>query len=216
MQYAVNAVANAILVQRLSKSGKVNRFVLVSSEAHRWAKPDIDASLHGLKNPPPYSATSAMEQYSRYAEQTTASSPFTRMRRSKLLVMSWMCGASRAFRHDPSLRRVELAAMCPGAVATNIARNAPYCAALVTRIMKLFFPSPYTAAAPVVWMALADDLSAPAGQPIYYQHLWQQVQPPAARHFASRSTAATETPFGARHGCRIKRSSLCRYELYHR
>lgn len=168
-------------MQRLSKSGKVNRFVLVSSEAHRWAKPEIDASLHSLKNPPPYSTASAMEQYSRYAERSTAPLPFTRMRRSKLLVMAWMCGAARAFRRDPSLRRVELAAMCPGAVATNIARNAPYCASLVTRIMKLFFPSPYAAAAPVVWMALADELSAPAGQPIYYQHLWQQVQHPRPR-----------------------------------
>jgi hypothetical protein len=67
-QYAVNAVANAILVQRLSTSAAVARFVLVSSEAHRWAKlSEIDATLHGLKNPPPYTTTNAFDQYSRCA-----------------------------------------------------------------------------------------------------------------------------------------------------
>jgi hypothetical protein len=65
-QYAVNAVANAILVQRLSKAAAVARFVLVSSEAHRWAKPsEVDATLDGLKNPPPYTTTNAFDQYSR-------------------------------------------------------------------------------------------------------------------------------------------------------
>ena len=94
---------------------------------------------------------------------------------SKLLVMTWLCGAARAFQRNPALRRVELAAMCPGAIASNIARNTPYLAGVVTFIMKIFFPSPYKAAAPVVWMALADRLSPPPGQPIYYQHLWQEV-----------------------------------------
>jgi hypothetical protein len=71
-QYAVNAVANAILIERLSKSAKVARFVLVSSEAHRWAKPsEIDATLHGLMNPPPYTTTNAFDQYSRYAMLST-------------------------------------------------------------------------------------------------------------------------------------------------
>jgi hypothetical protein len=67
-QYAVNAVANAVLVQRLSVSAEVSRFVLVSSEAHRWAKcSEIDASLHGLMNPPAYTTSNAFDQYSRYA-----------------------------------------------------------------------------------------------------------------------------------------------------
>jgi hypothetical protein len=72
----VNAVANAILVERLSrrKNGtedpKVARFVLVSSEAHRWAKgSEIDATLNGLQNPPPYTTTNAFEQYSRCVER---------------------------------------------------------------------------------------------------------------------------------------------------
>ena len=102
---------------------------------------------------------------------------FTRVCRSKLLVMTWMCGAAREFQRDSTLRRVELAAMCPGAIASNIARNTPYLAGLVTFVMKIAFPSPYKAAAPVVWMALADELRAPSGQPIYYQHLWQEVLP---------------------------------------
>ena len=55
-------------MQRLSKSAKVARVVLVSSEAHRWAKAsEIDATLHGLMNPPPYSTTNAFDQYSRCA-----------------------------------------------------------------------------------------------------------------------------------------------------
>ena len=101
---------------------------------------------------------------------------FTLARRSKLLVMTWLCGAARHFERDSSLRRVQLAAMCPGAIASNIARNTPYLASTVTFFMKMFFPSPYKAAAPVVWMALADEINAPAGQAIYYQHLWQAVR----------------------------------------
>lgn len=159
-QYAVNAVANAVLVQRLSKSAAVSRFVLVSSEAHRWAKPsEIDATLHGLKNPPPYTTTNAFDQYSR----------------SKLMVMTWMCGAAR----DVQRAGVQLAAVCPGAIASNIARHTPYLAGLVTFIMKMLFPSPYKASAPVVWMALADALPVASNQPIYYQHLWQ-AKPPSA------------------------------------
>ena len=95
--------------------------------------------------------------------------------RSKLLVMTWMCGAARKFQCDPKLRRVLFAAACPGAIASDIARNTPYCAGLVTFLMKIFFPSPYKAAAPVVWLALADEIAPPPGHPIYYQHLWQAV-----------------------------------------
>ena len=101
--------------------------------------------------------------------------------------MTWLCEAAR------NLRSVQFAAICPGAIASNIARNTPYLAGLVTFFMKIFFPSPYKAAAPVVWMALADkdELSVdkaeiykrPFGmaatsirQPIYYQHLWQRVR----------------------------------------
>ena len=106
--------------------------------------------------------------------------------RSKLLVMTWLCEAAR------NLRSVQFAAICPGAIASNIARNTPYLAGLVTFLMKIFFPSPYKAAAPVVWMALADndELSVDKAdsivsrmgatsihrQPIYYQHLWQRVR----------------------------------------
>ena len=50
-----------------------------------------------------------------------------------------------------------------------------YLAGLVTFIMKMLFPSPYKASAPVVWMALADALPVASNQPIYYQHLWQAV-----------------------------------------
>jgi hypothetical protein len=100
--------------------------------------------------------------------------------------MTWLCEAAR------NLRSVQFAAICPGAIASNIARNTPYLAGLVTFVMKIFFPSPYKAAAPVVWMALADkdelsvnqtdsvrDLRMVAmsiRQPIYYQHLWQRVR----------------------------------------
>jgi hypothetical protein len=73
---------------------------------------------------------------------------------------------------------VQLAAMCPGAIASNIARHTPYLAGVVTFIMRMLFPSPYKAAAPVVWMALADDLPVASNQPIYYQHLWQAVRQP--------------------------------------
>jgi hypothetical protein len=106
--------------------------------------------------------------------------------RSKLLVMTWLCEAAR------NLRSVQFAAICPGAIASNIARNTPYLAGLVTFFMKIFFPSPYKAAAPVVWMALADKdefyvknadsepylkmLATSIRQPIYYQHLWQRVR----------------------------------------
>jgi hypothetical protein len=89
--------------------------------------------------------------------------------------MTWMCGAAR----DLQRTGVQLAAMCPGAIASNIARHTPYFAAAVTFIMKLLFPSPYKAAAPVVWMALADELPVPTNQPIYYQHLWKAVRLPS-------------------------------------
>jgi hypothetical protein len=44
--------------------------VLVSSEAHRWAKgSEIDATLNGLQNPPPYTTTNAFDQYSRWVQR---------------------------------------------------------------------------------------------------------------------------------------------------
>ena len=107
-------------------------------------------------------------------------------------MMTWLCGAARQYERNASLRRVQLAAMCPGAIASNIARNTPYLASVVTFFMKIFFPSPYKAAAPVVWMALADDISAPSGQPIYYQHLWQAVRHSAVGAIASLSHISSQ------------------------
>ena len=107
--------------------------------------------------------------------------------------MTWMCGAARAMQQDATARRVQLAAMCPGAIASNIARHTPYCAGLVTFIMKMLFPSPYKAAAPVVWMALADELPLTPGQPIYYQHLWQPVRARLCLH-TTRCNSPTRCP----------------------
>jgi hypothetical protein len=38
------------------------------------------------------------------------------------MVMTWMCGAAR----DVQRAGVQLAAVCPGAIASNIARHTPY------------------------------------------------------------------------------------------
>jgi len=171
-------------------------------------------------NPPPYTTTNAFDQYSRCAVPSIVRMrlhEFTHSRRSKLLVMTWLCGAARQYERNASLRRVQLAAMCPGAIASNIARNTPYLASVVTFFMKIFFPSPYKAAAPVVWMALADDISAPSGQPIYYQHLWQAVRHKCClcdclfvSHFV------TESALGQCHGYSEKRARVCRHECRHR
>ncbi len=143
--------------------------------------------------------------------------------RSKLLVMTWLCEAAR------NLRSVQFAAICPGAIASNIARNTPYLAGLVTFFMKIFFPSPYKAAAPVVWMALADNdelsvqetdsvralrmVAMSIRQPIYYQHLWQRVRAiPAAFFLFHLMCCRADKSLASCNGYGKGAARVCRHE----
>jgi len=124
LMLAVNYLAHAALLDGLlPKLRRRARIVAISSESHRSVEPPDPSSLATFT---PYDVRGAMRVYSE----------------TKLLLSAWTCAMGRrhpelAFHHT-----------CPGAVATNIARDAPALARpLLDPMMRAFFRSPDEAAA---------------------------------------------------------------------
>ncbi len=71
--------------------------------------------------------------------------------------------------------RVAVHSLCPGAVNSNLAREAPaFMKPLLLPIMRLFFAEPAKAAAPVVYACCAQDMGRRSG---VYLHLMQEKEP---------------------------------------
>jgi len=178
LMFQVNYAANVLLTRRLLADGVIQnrafagpdsarpagerrpRVVIVSSEAHRSARP-LDPDTLG--DPVAYGMLTGMAQYAR----------------TKLLLCTFATELSRRLQDDGGVD-VAVHAVCPGAVDTNVARDAPaWVKPVLKPLMRRFFSTPEAAAPPVVHLATASALEGRTG---IYLHLTQEKEPsPEAR-----------------------------------
>jgi NAD(P)-dependent dehydrogenase (short-subunit alcohol dehydrogenase family) len=161
VMFHVNLLAPIDLVEQLlargliasNVAGKPARIVVVASDAHRSGKPELEH----FGKPERYGSGGVMAHYSR----------------NKLYLVSYAWALARVL--DPA--KIGVFALCPGAVATDLAREAPaWMRAVLDPTMKLLFQAPLRAAEPPAWIACARELD---GQTEAYFHMHRR-KPPAA------------------------------------
>ena len=164
VMFGVNFLANRMLVGRLLDDGLIRpciqgeeapRIVFVASEAHRSAGPiDFDRFgafvEHGLRD--------SLRRYGL----------------SKLHLCTYAQELGR--RLNPAAEtRVAVHSLCPGPVATGIAREAPVILKpLINPLMRLFCLSPRRAARPVVYLCCAAEAGRRSGA---YLHVMRERRP---------------------------------------
>jgi len=146
-----NFLGHTMLVQQLraakvlSNREQTPRVIFVGSEAHRSAPP-IDE-----------------DQWHRY-EEFGVGEAMARYGASKLLVHTWATELARRTEGE-----LLVYSMCPGAVNSSIAREAPsWTQPLLKVVFGVFFQSPYKAALPVVYLASSSEVVGKSGM---YLHL---------------------------------------------
>jgi NAD(P)-dependent dehydrogenase (short-subunit alcohol dehydrogenase family) len=145
--FQVNFLANVLLVRRLvelgalaSDEGRRARIVVVSSESHRSAKP-IDWGAFGEFRD--WGMREAVEQYGH----------------GKLLLQTFAEELGRRMQGSAAVH-----SLCPGAVRSDIGREAPRWAKPALAIaMRVFFEAPSVAAFPVVWLAASREIEGKTG-----------------------------------------------------
>ncbi|MDE2882111.1 MAG: SDR family NAD(P)-dependent oxidoreductase [Acidobacteriota bacterium] len=164
LMFAVHFLANRLLIERLLADGVVRpagepgetpRMVFVASEQHRSADP-IDFEAFGAFTD--YGLTDGLYYYGF----------------SKLHLVTYARELSRRLNPGPEVR-VAVHSLCPGAVNSNLAREAPaFLKPLLFPVMRLTFASPAKAAAPVTYACCAEDTGRRTG---LYLHLMQEKDP---------------------------------------
>ncbi|MDX1694449.1 MAG: SDR family NAD(P)-dependent oxidoreductase [Ketobacteraceae bacterium] len=166
LMFAVHFLANRLLAERWWQDGVIQpatdpartpRLVFVSSEAHQ-SSPPIDFDRFGAFTP--YGLKDGMKFYGQ----------------TKLHLCTL---ASELSRRLNSSGRVQVAvhALCPGPIASNIARESPvYIKPILKPIMKTLFRSPEQAAEPVIYLACADEMGQRSG---VYLHMMKEKLPSA-------------------------------------
>ena len=156
--FAVHFLSKRVMIDRwlqdgvirpAEKGGEPPRIVFVSSESHR------SADAIGFDRLGEYTEYGIKESMRHYGL-------------SKLVLSTYATELSR--RLNPS-RGTEVAvhALCPGGVATRIARDAPaLLKPIVNPALRLFFRSPEKAIAPIVYLCCSDEAGASTGM---YLHL---------------------------------------------
>lgn len=189
LMFGVNYAANVVLLRRLLADGLVApgrkprpRLVFVSSEDHRVAGGVDLATFSDFRE---YSSLGDLSQYGR----------------TKLMFTTYAWELSRRLNAGapPEEPRVSVFALCPGAVNTDIAREAPAWVKPVLRpTMRFLFRDPMEAAAPAVYFACAEAME---GRTQVYLHLMVE-KPPAGgvldEKFARDLWEATEREIAAR------------------
>jgi len=169
LMFGVNYLANVLLVERLLAKEVLRpsrhappRIVFVSSESHREAGP-ID--LERLGRFEPYGAMAGMQVYGY----------------SKLLLSTYAAELSR--RLGPSAC---VHGCCPGAVNTDIAREAPaWIKPILGPVMQRFFRDPDSAAEPIMTLCCARTFGQKTGA---YLHVMQE-KPPATESLDPHTSA---------------------------
>lgn len=166
LMFTVHFLANRQLIQRLVADGTIRpssrpretpRIVLVSSEMHRAAGlidfDDFDAFVdYGLRD--------GLKYYGL----------------SKLHLCTYAQELSRRLNPDGEVR-VSVTSLCPGAIHSNLTREAPaFMKPLIRPVTRLLFQTPEKAAAPVTYACCAEDMGRRSG---VYLHLMQERAPSA-------------------------------------
>ena len=166
LMFAVNFLAKFVLLNRLLRDGVIPnavyannsraedppRVIFVSSETHRSSIP-IDFDTFG--EPINYGVSDGVKYYGL----------------SKLHLTTYFQELSRRLNpgstgEDPD---VCVHALCPGAVNSNMAREAPtWIKPLLKPVMAMFFQSPEKASIPVDYLVASDEMGARTGE---YMHM---------------------------------------------
>ena len=169
LMFAVHFLSGRVMIGRwlqdgvirpASRAGETPRIVFISSESHRSAR-GIDFDHFGAFTE--YGVSEAMRQYGL----------------SKLVQCTFATELSRRLNPGDGVE-VAVHAMCPGGVATNIARDAPaLLRPVVNAVLGWFFQSPEEAIEPILYLCCAEEAGSSTGM---YLHLMQrkQVSPAAA------------------------------------
>lgn len=162
--FAVHFLANRMLVGRLLDDGLIRpsaqgeeapRIVFVGSEAHRSAGP-IDFDRFGAFID--YGLRNSLKHYGL----------------SKLHLCTYAQELSRRL-NPAGETRVAVHSLCPGPVATGIARDAPvFLRPVIYPLMRLFCLSPRRAARPVVYLCCAAKTGRRSGA---YLHVMRETRP---------------------------------------
>ncbi len=156
--FMVNYLSKFILINGLLENQLIrtagpatSRIIFVSSESHRSGQ-DIDFDNLGAFQH--FTMKAAVARYGDYK-----------------LMLTTLASALHS-RLSGAKPPINVHALCPGAVNTNIAREAPsWSKPLLKVIFSLFFSPPDKAAAPVMYLACAPELAKESG---YYLHLMQK------------------------------------------
>ncbi len=162
--FAVHFLANRMLVGRLlgdalirpcAEGQETPRIVLVGSEAHRSAGP-IDFNRFGAFID--YGLRDSLRHYGL----------------SKLHLCTYAQELSRRL-NPAGETRVAVHSLCPGPVATGIARDAPVLLRpVISPLMRLFCLSPRRAARPVIYLCCAGETGRRSGA---YLHVMRETRP---------------------------------------
>jgi NAD(P)-dependent dehydrogenase (short-subunit alcohol dehydrogenase family) len=166
--FAVNYLSSFALLTRLLAAGAIRRgvdgaragaVIFVSSEAHRWSG---DLRLDDLARPPHLALSKILVVYGYY----------------KLMTTTLARELDRRLNPDGRLQ-VSVAALCPGAMNTNIGREAPAVTRPLLRlVMRLFFQSPFEADEPVLYLACSRDARSRSG--VYLHRMVEKPVDPRA------------------------------------
>lgn len=174
--FAVHFLANRVLIDRwmrdgvlqsAGRGGEVPRLVFITSEQHRSA------------------ASIDFDDFGSYADYRMKDG-VRHYGASKLVQCTFAAELSRRLNPGEQLE-VAVHAMCPGAVATNIAREAgPLLKPVLGAVMRRLFQSPEQAIGPVIYLCCAEEAGNATGM---YLHMMQRK---------SASPAAADPEIGAR------------------
>ena len=169
VMFAVHFLAARVMIDRWLRDGVIRpsrragetpRIVFVSSESHRSAQAIDFESLGAC---PEYGTAESMRSYSL----------------SKLAQCTFATELSRRLNpHEGT--EVAVHAMCPGGVATNIARDAPApLRPLVNAVLGRFFQSPEEAIGPIAYLCCGEEAGTSTGMYLHMMHR-KQVSPAAS------------------------------------
>ncbi len=162
LMFHVNFLANVALVDALLAAGVLQprthdgrrpRVVIVGSEAHRSAGP-LDLDSPGSFTP--YGTSKVLAKYGD----------------SKRYLHTWAVELGRRLAEPAP--GIAVHHLCPGAVASDIAREAPtWSRPLLGVVMRAMFQSPDRAATPAIWLAASGAIDDRTG---VYLHLTEEKQ----------------------------------------
>ena len=161
MMFAVHFLSSRVMIDRWLQDGVIRpstrpretpRIVFVSSEAHRSSHP---VDFHRLGAFTDYRMKDGLKYYGI----------------SKLLLCMYATELSRRLNRG-DLVEVAVHAMCPGGIASNIARDAPaLLKPIVNPLLRHFLQSPEKAVRPAIYLCCAEAAGSATGM---YLHLMQR------------------------------------------